>query len=872
MHKYFRIFLILFLNLFIGICSPETVRAQSMKREQSVKVDDLSDDQIRLMMQRAKSMGYSDQNIIQYARSQGLSAIEMSKLSRRINKIRSGDNKRKSSISDFQEEKKREILTDYLTQLAFEEEQKEIELEDLPINQNFGYSVFNDETRKLSFETNLNFPPPPNYVLGIGDEIVIDIFGASEWNYTESIQPNGKLFLSNVGPIYLNGLTLKEAQTKIKNRLSSVYIELSGTTPSTFLQVSIGMVRNISVNIVGEVNVPGTYTINALTTVFNALYAAGGPTLMGTLRDIKVFRQSEQIATVDIYEFLLKGNSNSNVHLQHNDVIIIGPYKSRIELQGAVKRPGFYETLENETFSDLLTYAGGFVSNAYEERISITRSNNASKKVLDIYKNQFSEFNLKDGDVFSVGEIQNRFENRIIIKGAVFRPGPYALKDDITVKKLIDLADGLTGDAFTGRALITRMHPNYSIETLSLNLEKILSGEMEDVKLQKEDVLQINSIYDFEEEKFVRITGEVNNPGVYRFSDNFSLKDLIFQAKGLKKAAKGGTAFISRRPPQQSAYAQIETEQLAITDNLKVSSNEYLLRPFDHVTIRKNPSYFEEKSIQILGQVNLPGTYPIESADERISDVIGKANGLNEFAYPAGATLIRKSEFNRNSNDQQEKKSNLLDFLNNMDTTLYSESDLVVINKINEELGYDQNKNSPKNENLSALAQKNRIKEISNNNTGADINLKEAESIALDLTNILSNPGSIDDLILEDGDIINIPKKLSTVSVMGKVLYPNTIGFESSKGLKYYINEAGGFNNRAKRKHTYVVYSNGNAAKTNSFLGIKFYPKIAPGTEIIVPEKPIKVGVNTGDIIAISTSLITSLTLIGVTLLNNMLN
>ena len=251
MHKYFRTFLILFLNLFIGICSPETVRAQSMKREQSVKVDDLSDDQIRLMMQRAKSMGYSDQNITQYARSQGLSAIEISKLSRRINKIRSGDNKRKSSISDFQEEKKREILTDYLTQLAFEEEQKEIELEDLPINQNFGYSVFNDETRKLSFETNLNFPPPPNYVLGIGDEIVIDIFGASEWNYTESIQPNGKLFLSNVGPIYLNGLTLKEAQTKIKNRLSSVYAELPGTTPSTFLQVSIGMVRNISVNIVG---------------------------------------------------------------------------------------------------------------------------------------------------------------------------------------------------------------------------------------------------------------------------------------------------------------------------------------------------------------------------------------------------------------------------------------------------------------------------------------------------------------------------------------------------------------------------------------------------------------------------------------------
>ena len=315
MHKYFRVFLILFINFFIETCNRETVNAQGMKRVQSVKVDDLSDDQIRIMMQRAKSMGYSDQNIIQYARSEGFSAMEISKLSRRINKIRAGDNERKSSISDFQEEKKKEILTDYLTQLAFEEEQKEIELEDLPINQNFGYSVFNDETRKLSFETNLNFPPPSDYVLGIGDEIVIDIFGASEWNYTESIQPNGKLFLSNVGPIYLNGLTLKEAQKKIKNRLSGVYVELAGATPSTFLQVSIGMVRNISVNIVGEVNVPGTYTINALSTVFNALYAAGGPTLMGTLRDIKVYRQSEQIATVDIYAFLLEGNSNSNIHL-----------------------------------------------------------------------------------------------------------------------------------------------------------------------------------------------------------------------------------------------------------------------------------------------------------------------------------------------------------------------------------------------------------------------------------------------------------------------------------------------------------------------------------------------------------------------------
>ena len=872
MHKCFRFFLFLFLHFFIGICIIETVSSQSIKREQSVKVDNLSDDQIRMMMQRAKSMGYSDQNIIQYARSEGLSAMEISKLSRRINKLRAGDNKRKSSISDFQEEKKKEVLTDYLTQLAFEEEQKKIELENLPINQNFGYSVFNDETRKLSFETNLNFPPPPDYVLGVGDEIVIDIFGASEWNYTESIQPNGKLFLRNVGPIYLNGLTLREAQTKIKNRLASVYVELSGAAPKTFLQVSIGMIRNISINIVGEVNVPGTYTINALSTVFNALYAAGGPTLMGTLRDIKVYRQSKQISTIDIYDFLLFGNSNSNIHLQHNDVIIIEPYKNRIELQGAIKRPGFYETLENETLENLLTYAGGFISNAYEKRIRVTRSNDASKQVLDIYKTQFEEFKLQDGDVFSIGEIQNRFENRVIIKGAVFRPGPYALKDNLTVKKLIGLADGLTGDAFTGRALLTRMHPDYSIETLTLNLEKILSGEMEEVKLQKEDVLQINSIYDFEEEKFVRITGEVNNPGVYRFSDNLSLNDLIFQAKGFTKAAIGGTAFISRRPPQQSAYDQIQTEQLAINDNLEVSSNEYLLRPFDHITIRKNPNYFEEKSIQILGQVNLPGTYPIESADERISDIIGKANGLNEFAYPAGATLIRKSEFNRDNNDQLEKKLNLLNFLNNMDTILYSESDLVIINKINEELGYDQNKINAKNENLSALAQKNRIKEISNNNTGADINLKEAESIALDLTKILSKPGSIDDLILEDGDIINIPKKLNTVSVMGKVLYPNTIGFESSKNLKYYISEAGGFNNRAKKKHTYVVYANGKAAKTNSFLGIKFYPRISPGTEIIVPEKPIKVGVNTGDIIAISTSLITSLTLIGVTLLNNTLN
>jgi protein involved in polysaccharide export with SLBB domain len=868
MHNYFKIFVIFFFTLFIGAFSVATVTAQSIGKAQSMKVDNLSDEQVLMMMQRAKSMGYSDQNIVQYAKSEGLSSLEITKLSGRINKIRNEENKQKRTFSNRQEEKKKELLADETKQSAVQKNQK-IELDVLPSIQNFGYHVFNKKNRALSFETTLNFPPPIGYVVGAGDQIVIDVFGASEWNYTESIETNGQIFLSNVGPIYLNGLTLKEAQKKIKVRLADVYKGLLGAHPSTFLQVSIGKIRNISINIVGEVNVPGTYTINALSTVFNALYAAGGPTFMGTLRDIKVYRQSKQIATVDIYDFLLNGNTNSNVHLQHNDVIIIGPYANRIELQGAVKRPGFYETLEDETFENLLTYASGFTSSAYEKRISVIRNNDASKQVLDIYKEQFNEFNLQDGDVFSIGEIQNRFENRVIIKGAVFRPGPYALTEDLNLKILIGLADGLTGDAFTGRALLTRMHPDYSVETLALNLEKIMSGEMGDIKMQKEDVLQINSIYDFEEEQFVRITGEVNNPGVYRFSNNLSIDDLIFQAKGFKKAAIGGAAFISRRPLEQSAYFQIETEQLVINENLEISDNEYLLRPFDHITIRKNPNYFEEKSIQILGQVHLPGTYPIESADERISDVISKANGLNEFAYPEGATLIRKSEFNRSSNDQQEKKSNLLNFLNRMDSPHSSESDLIVIDKINEELSYDQNKYSPQNESLSALAQKNRINEISNNPSGTDINLIEAESIALDLNKILSKPGTIDDLVLEDGDIINIPKKLSTVRVIGKVLYPNTIGFESSKGLKYYINEAGGFNNRAKKRHTYVVYANGNAARTNSFLGIKSYPKMAPGAEIIVPEKPIKVGVNTGDIIAISTSLITSLTLIGVTLLNN---
>ena len=868
MPNYLKInFIVVFLLLMV-FAGGEQLMAQNFGNTKSVKVDELSDDQIRMMMQRAKSMGYSDQNIIQYAKSEGLSTVEISKLTRRISKIRIEDNKGKETSTKNDEARKKQALTEYLTALALEGEKESLELENLPINQNFGYSVFNNETRELSFETNLDFPPPPDYILGVGDEIVIDIFGASEWNYTELIQPNGQLFLSNVGPMYLNGLTLAEAEKRIKTRLTSVYPELTGAKATTFLQVSVGIVRNISVNIVGEVNVPGTYTVNALSTVFNGLYAAGGPTLMGTLRDIKVYRNGKEVTVVDIYQFLVFGKTNSNIRLQHDDVIIVGPYANRINIEGAIKRPGYYQMLDGETFESLLKYTGGFTSDAYQKKINLVRNSTEKKQISNIYDSQFSIFEIKDGDQYLVGEIQGTFENRVMIKGSVNRPGNYALTDQMTLMNLIQVANGITGDAFTGRVLITRMRDDFSIETISADLSKIIQGAQPDISLKKEDVIQISSIYDLEEEQFIRLSGEVNSPGVYRYAENLSIEDLLFQANGFKRAAKGGTLFISRRPAQQSANAQIESLQLSINEDLGLSAGEYQLRPFDHVIVRRNPNYYEEKTVQIVGQINLPGTYPIESTNQRISDIISKAGGLNEFAYPEGATLIRKTEFHVSNQEQYQRRLNLTNFLNGLDTAMYSESDLLLISKINEEMTYSNKQNSESAENFTALAKKNRIQELANSGIQTNLNNKEAESIALDLKKLMAQKGSPEDLILEDGDIISIPKKLSTIRVMGKILYPNTLQYEASKSVKHYIGQAGGFSNRAKKKHTYVVYANGNAARTSSFLFFKSYPKVAPGAEVIVPEKPVKIGVNTGDLIAITSSLITSLTLVAITLLN----
>lgn len=801
-------------------------------------------EELRSYIQEARLMGYTNEEILTLAEENGVSGDELEILKLQLE----ADGKIEEP------EQKRTRISGDIVRAQFDRETVPGKI--------FGMDLFGANSN-ISFQT-AGMPTPANYHLGPGDQLFIDIYGKSEKYYEATVSPDGVVTLTNIGPVYVNGLSIDQATAKIKGRLSKIYTGISGSNPTTFVSVALGNVRSISVSIVGEVAAPGTYQLNGLSTVFNALYVSGGPTEMGTFREIKVFRNSKLVSSVDLYDFLLNGQSLSNVRLLNNDIIMVQPFTRQVEISGEVKRPGRYELKESERFSDLVRYAGGFTDVAYRAKVNVIRNTSTGKRVSDIFPEQFDIFSIEGGDVYKVDRIQNRFENRVLIKGAVFRPGSYAITEGLTLSQLIERADGLRGDAFLQRALITRSAEDYSTTTISLSLESLLSDRIKDPVLQREDVVEILSIYDFKEERFVRISGAVNSQGVFRYSEEMSVQDLIFLAKGLSRSAQEGTIEISRRPENQSWENQTEVLRLTVDRDLVVEdSEETLLQPFDHVIVRRNPNYFEERIVEVAGQVNYPGQYSLQNEKERVSDVILRAGGLNKNGYAPGATLIRKTEFFEEERQLLERRDNLLSVIDGIDSIIYSESDRFVIDKIIEELDNTYSDDQSDNSNLASTAKRERLEELAERSIYLnDIKIRESESIALDLEKILANPGSPEDLILEDGDIINIPKKLAMVRMRGKVLYPNTVRFESGRSAKYYINKAGGFDSRAKKSRTYVVYANGDVSRTKSFLFFRSYPKTAPGSEIIVPAKPPKAPIRATDAIAITTGLATIAALI----------
>ena len=650
----------------------------------------------------------------------------------------------------------------------------------------YGHSIFRNQ--RLSFEPNTNQATPANYKLGPGDEVVIDVWGTSETTIRQTISPEGSIQVTNLGPLYLSGKTVNEANAFVRREFAKIYSGMSGDEPSTEIMLTLGAIRTIQVNIMGEVSVPGTYRLSSFSTVFHALYVAGGVNQIGSLRSIKVLRGGKTFKEIDVYDLLMQGKMVDDVRLQEGDIIKVDTYEALVKISGKVKRPMFYEMKKNETISTLIEYAGGLLSDSYKKAVTVVRKSGREYQIFNVDDIDYSVFKIDDGDEVNIGAVLDRFENRVEIRGAVYRPGLYQLNGSVnTVKELIKKAEGVTGDAFLNRALLNREHDDLTHETMPIDLRGLLNGTVVDIPLQKNDVLYIPSIHDLREAQSLTIHGFVARPGVYAYTTNMTIEDLVVQAGGLLESASMVKVEVARRvkDPHSTSFTTTigETFLFDLNEGLLIGkgSDTFHLEPFDEVYIRRSPSYFVQQNVSIRGEVLFSGNYALTKKNERLSDLVEKAGGLTSDAYVKGARLIRQM-----TEEEIQRRSDVLRMSN-------KGSDSISVEKLD---------------------------------------LSTAYSVGIDLECALKNPGSDDDLVLREGDQLFVPEHISTVKINGAVMYPNTVTFKKGKSLKYYINQAGGFGNRAKKRKVYVVYLNGTVSRVR--LSSK---AIEPGCEIIVPSK-----------------------------------
>lgn len=662
----------------------------------------------------------------------------------------------------------------------------------------FGRDIFNQ--RALSFEPNMNIATPQTYVLGPGDQVVIDVYGASQNTHQLTISPEGTVTVPGYGPIYVSGMTVAAANGKIRSTLGSRYA-------SSKVKLSVGQTRTIMINVMGEVRTPGTYTLSAFSTVFHALYRAGGINDIGTLRNVKVYRNGKLITVVDIYEYILNGRLAGNVRLQDGDVVQVGPYDCLVGVTGNVKRPMFYEMRKNESVATLLKYAGGFTGDAYKKAVRLVRQTGERYSVFNVDEFDMSSFKVDDGDAVTVDGMLNRYENMVEVKGAIFRPGQYRLGGEVTsVRGLIEHAEGVTEDAFTAHAVLHRMKADRSLEVVSVDVQGILAGTVPDIPLKNEDVLFIPTQAELRSERTYTITGEVMSPGTYEYADNTSVEDLIMQAGGLTDAASTAKVDVSRRirdPKATTTTREIaQTFSFALKDGFVVDGNKgFILQPYDVVHVRRSPGYVTPQNVTIKGEVNFPGVQTMNMKNMRLSDVLAMAGGVTENAYMRGARLVRvktQEEKERTKDVQTALKRNL------------SERDSVAM------------------ENL---------------------DLENTYVVGIELDKAMADKGGEYDIILREGDVITVPEYNAMVKVSGDVMFPNTVSFVGDKGYKWYVNKAGGFGLRAKKSKTFVVYTNGTVAQ------VGHGAKIEPGCEIVVPSKRKREGLNFAQMLSAGTSL-----------------
>ena len=652
----------------------------------------------------------------------------------------------------------------------------------------FGRNIFN--SRNLTFAPSQNLPTPVNYKLGPGDEVIIDIWGNNQVTYREYISPEGNINISSIGPIYINGMTIADAEKHLKKELSKIYSGIDGDNPTSEIKLTLGQVRTIQVNLMGEVAIPGTYNLSSFSNIFHALYRAGGISKLGSLRNINLMRGGKKIASVDVYDFILKGNAMDANRLQEGDVIIVPTYEMLVNISGNVKRPMFYEMKSGETVQNLIDYAGSFTGNAYTKNVRMTRQNGKEYQIYTIDDMDYSVFKLMDGDVVSISAMLERYENKLEIKGAVYRPGIYQYSGQLnTIKQLVEKAEGVMGDAFLTRAVLHREREDLTKEVIQVDLKNILNGSKPDIALQRNDELYVPSIHDLQDIGTITVFGEVARPGEFPFAENTTLEDIIIQAGGLKESASTVRVDVSRRIKDNKGTETPSIIGELLTFSLKdgfVIDGEsgFKLKPYDQVFVRKSPAYQPQINVRVNGEVLYSGEYALTQKTERVSDLIRKAGGITPYAYIKGAKISRQINA-----EERKRMETVLDMARNT-----SKKDSIDIDKL--ELG-------------------------------------DVYYVGLDLEAALKNPGGDADIVLREGDLLFVPEYNNTVRISGDVMYPNTVSYVKGKTLKYYIEQAGDYGQSAKKKSAYIVYMNGQVKKAKKYDS----NLIQPGCEIIVPTK-----------------------------------
>ena len=661
----------------------------------------------------------------------------------------------------------------------------------------FGHDIFNNED--LTFEPNMNIATPDNYVLGPGDAVFVDVYGASQRSVQETISPDGFIVIEGFGPIQVSGLTVQQANSRVRSQLGARY-------SSSKIRLSVGQTRTIMVNVMGEVKSPGTYTLSAFSSVFHALYMAGGPSEIGTLRNIKVYRHNKLVTTVDVYDYILNGKLSGNVRLGDNDVIVVGSYDCLVNVTGKVKRPMYYEMKKNESVGTLIDYAGGFAGDAYRKSVRVVRKSGTQYSVYNVNEFDMASFRMADNDSVSVDSILPRYSNMVEVKGAVFRPGMYQLGEHIySVKTLMESSEGVTEDAFTQHAVMHRMKPDRTLEVIAVDIEGIMNGTVADIPLKNEDVLFIPTKQESRVQQTIAIHGEVQYPGTYKYADNETLEDFVLQAGGLKESASMHNVLVSRRIVNPHAITTdsilAQSFNFSLKDGFVIDGEPgFKLKPFDEVYVRKSPGYFTQQNVDIEGEVMFAGTYTLTKKNERLSDLFKRAGGGTDLAYIPGARLERKV------NDAERIR------LEELVKMRKEEKERVM-----QEIAINNNRS------VGEMAQVVNMEELTE--------IPETYHVGIELDKALANPGGDFDIVLREGDRIHVPTYNGTVKIEGEVMYPNTIAYKEGKSAKYYINQAGGYNRYAKKNQAYVIYMNGTVAKVNDGA------KIQPGCEIVVPQK-----------------------------------